>query len=97
MPIEISHNLETVRFWTEKGILFCQFLNTSVNCKWIEKDVAHFLIAIEQLTIGKQIPMLVDLRNVVGGFSIEAVKLISNNVAFQQKYNAPSICNQYHS
>jgi hypothetical protein len=98
VPIEISHNLETVRFWTEKGILFCQFLNTSVNCKLIEKDVAHFLIAIEQLTIGKQIPMLVDLRNVVGGFSIEAVKLISNNVAFQQNITRQAfVINTIHS
>lgn len=98
VPTVISHDFETVRFWTEKGILFCQFLNTSVNYKLLEEDAVHFLLAIEQLTKGKQIPMLVDLRNVVGSFSVEAVKLISNNEVFQQNTTRQAfVINTIHS
>ncbi|WP_157358328.1 hypothetical protein [Winogradskyella sp. J14-2] len=84
MPITTIYDFETVRLWIDEGILFCQFLNTSMSYKLMEKDVVNYLKTIKQLTEGRSVPMVVDLRNVVGSFSVEAVKLISNNEAFQQ-------------
>ena len=85
MPITLSHNFNIVRFWTESNILFCQFLNTDLNYKLTDRDMERFLKAIEDLTKEKCMPLVVDLRNVVCNFTVEAFKLLAINESFCQR------------
>lgn len=84
MPQKISYEFDTVRLWSERGILFCQFLGGNINHQLIEKDVYQYLEIIDKLAKGNCMPLLVDLRDVVGSFSIGAAKILINNTSYQK-------------
>lgn len=65
MSTTLSYDFKIVRFWIERNILFCQFLNTNLNHKLTDKDMGYFLKAVEDLTRGKRMPLLVDRKSVV--------------------------------
>lgn len=84
MPQKISYEFDTVRLWSERGILFCKFLGGNINHQLIEKDVYQYLEIIDKLAKGECMPLLIDLRDVVGSFSIDAAKILINNTSYQK-------------
>ncbi|WP_369996614.1 hypothetical protein [Winogradskyella sp.] len=84
MSITLSHDFHIVKFWTESNILYCQFLDNNLNHNLTVRDMGRFLKAIEDLTKGKCMPLVVDLRNVVCNFTVEAFKLLALNDNFRQ-------------
>ena len=84
MSITQSYDFDKVRFWTESNILFCQFLDTDRNHKLTDGDMERFLKAIGDLTKGKCMPLVVDMRNVVCNFTVGAFKLLAINEIFRQ-------------
>ncbi|PQV48403.1 hypothetical protein CLV33_105262 [Jejuia pallidilutea] len=79
MESSLTHDFESVKFWTNNGILFCQFTGNNTNCTLNEKNAAKYIDAVKEVTQGKPMPFLVDIRNSVGNFSIPAAKLIASS------------------
>lgn len=79
MESALIYNFESAKFWTSGGILFCQFMGKSAYCVLNEENSTRYINAIQEITQGKPMPFLIDIRNYVGTFSIQAAKLIASN------------------
>ncbi|QRM88228.1 hypothetical protein FG167_02975 [Lacinutrix sp. WUR7] len=67
------------KFWTDSGILYCQFRNNSTNYKFGTESVALFIHAIDKLCKGKPMPFLIDTRDSQGTFTRESANLLANS------------------
>lgn len=79
MESALTHNFDSVKFWTNSGILFCQFTGNEANCVLNEENSNKYIDAIKEITQGKPMPFLVDIRNSVGNFSVQSAKLIASS------------------
>ncbi|NJB70367.1 hypothetical protein GGR42_000829 [Saonia flava] len=75
--MEEKINLNHTTFWTKNnGILFCK-ITKNIYHKLDYKMAGLYLRTIATLSHGVPIPLLIDLRDVKGTFSIEAAQLLS--------------------
>lgn len=63
----------------DNGILFCKISNLNVYSKLNYKVAQRYLEAIVKLSKGEPLPIIVDLRDAKGTFSIEAARLLSKS------------------
>lgn len=74
-----------VVFWTDQNeILYCRPLKLKYVHKLELDKVKKYIDAIVQITNGKSMPFLIDLRDVQGTFSVLAAKELSNNIKLAQ-------------
>ena len=71
--------IESAKFWTDAGILFCEISNSKVTGNLREETVGSYINAISKLCNGKKMPFLIDLRNTHGAFSSTAAKKLANS------------------
>lgn len=67
------------KFWTDGGILYCQFRNKNANYKFEANTVALFIHAIDKLCKGQPMPFLIDSRDSLGVFTRESANLLANS------------------
>lgn len=75
----VFHKYEKAKFWTDSGILFCEFYNKDVNHKLSVETVKKYIETIKEISKGKSMPFLIDVRNSLGTFSIAAAELFANS------------------
>ena len=64
-------------FWTQEGVLYCQFEDISQIEKWAAPTYQQFLRAIHNLCQGVPMPLIVDLRQARGTLSADTAKTLS--------------------
>lgn len=71
---------EHATFWTDSsGILFCKFQSLNANNKLDYKIAELYIDTISKLSNGMPMPLLIDLRDTKGTFSIAAAQLLANS------------------
>ncbi|NNE31571.1 MAG: hypothetical protein HKN40_04300 [Winogradskyella sp.] len=75
---------DTVKFWTEHGILFCQILNTKAIKLNAKERLSQYVDAIYTLSEGKPIPFIIDMQSTLGTFSTEIAKLLADSPALNK-------------
>lgn len=71
------HQLESVTFWIENDILFCNFNQNDYH--WSEDDAKSQVSKIEELTRGKRMPFVIDARGFTGNFEPSAAKIFAES------------------
>lgn len=71
--------LGCAKFWTDKGILFCEINNPDETRNLNEATVDSYLKVIVSLCEGKKMPFLIDLRNTHGAFLNTAAKKLAES------------------
>tara|TARA_R110002051_G_scaffold192723_1_gene261259 strand:+ start:8628 stop:9068 length:441 start_codon:yes stop_codon:yes gene_type:complete len=72
---------EYASFWTEdNGILYCRIDNIVTYNKLDYKKAQLYIEAIVKLSHGVPMPLLIDLRDVKGSFSIAAAQFMSESL-----------------
>ncbi|TYB79071.1 DUF7793 family protein [Bizionia myxarmorum] len=71
------HQLESVKFWIENDILFCNFNQNDYH--WSEDDAKSQVSKIEELTKGKRMPFVIDARGFTGNFEPNAAKIFAGS------------------
>ncbi len=67
------------KFWTDNGILYCQFRNEKANYTFELDAVKVFIKIIDKLCDGKPMPFLIDSRDSQGTFTRESSNLMANS------------------
>ncbi|WP_055442581.1 hypothetical protein [Lacinutrix himadriensis] len=67
------------KFWTDSGILYCQFRNNDAKNKFETESVALFIRAIDKLCKGMPMPFLIDSRDSQWTFTRESANLLANS------------------
>lgn len=68
-------------FWTDgSGILFGKINNLNPQQKLDDKTARLYLNTIAELSKGKAMPFLIDLRDIKGTFSVEAGQLLGKSM-----------------
>ena len=68
------------KFWIgEEGILHCKLSNSNMDKKLDYKTAQLYLEAIETLSKGRPMPLLIDLRSTKGTFSSAAAQLLAKS------------------
>lgn len=67
----------SAQLWIENGILFCKLNHT--DCYLTENRILTYLSKIEEITKGKPMPFVIDVRKFVGNYSPEAAKTFSDS------------------
>tara|TARA_B100001059_G_C17803667_1_gene567764 strand:+ start:227 stop:640 length:414 start_codon:yes stop_codon:yes gene_type:complete len=73
--IRINH----AEFWTENGILYCNFNNSNPNYTLDSDRVKLYIDAIVKLCKGKPMPFVYDITNSKGTYSTSAAHLFANS------------------
>jgi len=74
---------EKATFSYKEGILFCKLFNDDTHHKLQEVSVANYIDAMVKLSKGKRSPVIIDLRNCKGTYTITAAKLLSKTKKFE--------------
>ncbi|WP_055447762.1 hypothetical protein [Lacinutrix mariniflava] len=77
--MEDAINIGYSKFWTDNGILFCQFRNENANFKFESSTVDLFIKVIDKLCNGKPMPFLIDSRDSKGTFTRESSNLLATS------------------
>lgn len=67
------------KFWTDNGVLYCQFRNENANYKFELDTVKLFIKVIDKLCNGEPMPFLVDSRDFQGVFTREISNLLATS------------------
>ncbi len=71
---------EHASFWTDSsGVIFCKFKSLNAHNKLDYKIAELYIEAISKLSNGVPMPLLIDLRDTKGTFSIAAAQLLANS------------------
>lgn len=70
---------ESVKFWTDQGILFCEIRNTDTNFKSQFEIIEKYIEAILSLCNKETMPFLIDVRDSKGAYVNSAAKLIASS------------------
>tara|TARA_R110002050_G_scaffold94765_2_gene197258 strand:+ start:127213 stop:127635 length:423 start_codon:yes stop_codon:yes gene_type:complete len=76
--------LERAKFWTDRGVLFCEISNPDETSNLKEETVDSYICAISKLCNGKKMPFLIDLRNTHGTFLSASAKKLANSSEFSK-------------
>lgn len=68
-----------VKFWMDRGILFCKIINTDASRLLPRDRVEKYIETIKNLTNARPTPFIVDMRHALGSFSIDVAKFLANN------------------
>lgn len=77
METNIRNHFEGARLSIENGVLFYKLKQS--DCYLTENGVRAYLSKIEEITKGKPIPFVIDIRKFVGNFSPEAAKIFADS------------------
>lgn len=77
MNTNVQNRCENVKFWIDNDLLFCE-LNHK-DCHLTENQVIAYLFRIEEITGGKAMPLIIDIREFFGNFSPEAAKSFADS------------------
>ncbi len=77
-----SLQLDQSKFWIDNGILFCEIRHLDSRRYLNTETLETYLKAVNTLCEGKKVPILIDLRNTEGTFSINAAKTLATSLEF---------------
>jgi hypothetical protein len=77
METNVLNQFESSKLSIENGILFCTLNHT--DCYLSESRILTYLSKIEEITKGKPVPFVIDVRKFVGNFSPTAAKLFADS------------------
>lgn len=77
METTILNHFEGAKLSIENGVLFYKLKQT--DCYLTENRIRAYLSKIEEITEGKPMPFVIDIRKFVGNFSPEAAKIFASS------------------
>ncbi|WP_417199896.1 hypothetical protein [Bizionia sp.] len=66
-----------VTFWIENDILFCRF--NQIDSYLSVANAKSYIAQIEEITNGKMMPCIIDVRKFIGNFSLTAAKIFTES------------------
>ncbi|MFD1161035.1 MULTISPECIES: DUF7793 family protein [Hwangdonia] len=85
------------KFWLEEGILFCKFIKGNCTKEFSEDFLEEYINAINTLSGGSYLPLLIDLRDLKEKEAFSVTTIIANNTKLKSALLSKSfVVNSYY-